>query len=913
MTKMKFQREYIASLVEEIFNTSEWEIELQLSVAPNSDTWFIILAKWSVKEEYMYYHRRVWANVYVYWVNRSNPQTHSENTQVILVSSIEAMNYLSQLTNDQFYVFKKNSSNVIIRWWYIYENWQRYLVEDLDTSLNVEWKLLFVNTTNYVYVESWELFITNINDLTKYIVAEIDVNNSWLIEDIRLIRLHSLKWSKWDKWDIWLSWTWSWDLVSSANLADLESIEEARDNLQIYSKEIVDTKLSWKIDVSALSANLILFPTNVNSDISWYYKMIKSLNDIDYNDTPVDISTWTIISTEQLVWQLISEDNLIIWNPWLVPITTIWNIKKISWTWIANFYFKLFKRNLAWVEELVWTSNTTTEITNTTYEQFYASLLLNNWEWISTDRIVIKFYSNRIPWWSNPVYNFQFWWLTPVRILIPLNIANVSLENYYLKSEVDWFINTLDYNKVNLIWDQEIDWQITFTESPIIPSPINSTDAANKNYVDNKPLPIIKSTQEIFVAWEKITQSDIDNWYNAMYKSTDWKVYKTDADNINKINFIWFAVTPALINENIKLNISWIHTRIIDSLDIWKDFYLNNIAPDVVQWDINQLLSSWTDWISNMIWYSNTYYEISQSLSLINWTLNTFTVWLKKLWSPNIIVNLEIFSDIIYSTLVATSDNQINSSTLTTSFQDIIFTFGSWLNLTAWTYYAKLNIVSWTLSTSNYLLVKWHNVNVYTWWIQYGLSISWSYTNIIWDLYMKLSFKPAPAAVYWTIWTTPWINTKLIWKWVSTWIYIYKYIKQQFQELIEWANKVYWTTYTSGSALTQQSTNSISFVKVKEIKVKYSWQYTFTFTHSASNTSYLVESRLYKNWIALWTLRSWYMSAWWTAYVENFTIKAWDLIQVYHRTTNISTASRIENFLIQYWITYSNIDETLLN
>jgi predicted heme/steroid binding protein len=205
--------------------------------------------------------------------------------------------------------------------------------------------------------------------------------------------------------------------VENSGTVRLTSYEE---NPKVYPQSEMDVLLNEKLNVADVPSNLNLYPTNVASDVSGYSKMVISLDDVDYNDTAVDISTAEITTTNQLVASLASAEGILKGNPGIINVTTIGNVKRLSGTGTAEFYFKIFKRTSAEVETLIATSNATMPISNSVYGEFQATAILNNGSFTETDRIVIKYYANRIAGNSNPVYQFQFGGITPVRTILPV-------------------------------------------------------------------------------------------------------------------------------------------------------------------------------------------------------------------------------------------------------------------------------------------------------------------------------------------------------------------------------------------------------------------------------------------------------------------------------------------------------------
>jgi hypothetical protein len=198
---------------------------------------------------------------------------------------------------------------------------------------------------------------------------------------------------------------------------------------KVYPQGEMDDLLDKKLNIADVPSNLNLYPTNVASDISGYSKMVISLDDADYNDTAVDISTAEITTTDQLVASLASAEGILKGNPGIINVTTIGNVKRLSGTGTAEFYFKIFKRTSAGVETLIGTSNATMPISNSVYGEFQATAILNNGSFTETDRIVIKYYANRIAGNSNPVYQFQFGGVTPVRTILPVPFGVIPINS----------------------------------------------------------------------------------------------------------------------------------------------------------------------------------------------------------------------------------------------------------------------------------------------------------------------------------------------------------------------------------------------------------------------------------------------------------------------------------------------------
>lgn len=176
---------------------------------------------------------------------------------------------------------------------------------------------------------------------------------------------------------------------------------------------------SW--EMLPTPTNLTFFSTTASSDVVGYSKLVISLDDPDYNTTPVDVSTGAITGTSQLIASLVADTGIFAGNPGAINISTIGEIRRTGGSGVAEFYYEVYQRNNLGVETLICTSNKTSPVTTSVYQQFQASALFNNGTWLETDRVVIKYYGDRIPGASNPTYDFLFGGSNPVRTLFPIS------------------------------------------------------------------------------------------------------------------------------------------------------------------------------------------------------------------------------------------------------------------------------------------------------------------------------------------------------------------------------------------------------------------------------------------------------------------------------------------------------------
>ena len=99
-------------------------------------------------------------------------------------------------------------------------------------------------------------------------------------------------------------------------------------------------------------------------------------------------------------------------------------------------------------------------------------------------------------------------------------------------------------------------------------------------------------------------------------------VYKSDASNINKINFVWFANATITTWNNIKLNTSWVDWN-QTGLIAWKDYYLSNTP-----WEIQA--TPWTNKIHVWKAISSTEIKINNTDKYNSETYEQKTTWEKS-------------------------------------------------------------------------------------------------------------------------------------------------------------------------------------------------------------------------------------------------------------------------------------------
>ena len=117
-----------------------------------------------------------------------------------------------------------------------------------------------------------------------------------------------------------------------------------------------------------------------------------------------------------------------------------------------------------------------------------------------------------------------------------------------------------------------------------------------------------------------------------------------------------------------------------------------------------------------------------------------------------------------------------------------------------------------------------------------------------------------------------------------------------------WYSIVSWDQFLA-SWTTNETTGSTTYVKMKEIEVDLWW--TYKITNTLRNFDWVgwtnVYSRIYVNWIAVWTERSTTNTSFQT-YEEDITLSDWDLVQLYLKKT-AAWDDAVTNLLqVSYWI-----------
>lgn len=247
---------------------------------------------------------------------------------------------------------------------------------------------------------------------------------------------------------------------------------------------------------------------------------------------------------------------------------------------------------------------------------------------------------------------------------------------------------------------------------------------ANGNPSVNKKVKVSSISSGVLAAW---STSDLEEGSNLYFteERVDDKALK---DNVLELDNVDEYTPTEDYHPATKKFVS-------DSMNEWLSALLSTrVAWEVIStWDAiahwNFVIAQPLDSLVYTLLLSSANYEAAQEFSpSVDIGIESITLTMYRFWSPVWVCNVEIYSD-TWSTLIWTSSNTVNISTLTTStaWEDRIFNF-SWISLTAGaTYYFKINLTSGTISWSNFFRVK--ATNSFAWTeLAYLISQAWVWT-----------------------------------------------------------------------------------------------------------------------------------------------------------------------------------------
>lgn len=195
-------------------------------------------------------------------------------------------------------------------------------------------------------------------------------------------------------------------------------------------QEAIDHLHSTKLDINSLTSAITFFPTTTFVDIDGgYTQMVTSLDDSDFNTTPVDINTGLIDSDRTFIAQLVSDAGVLVGSTGIINVHTVGNVRRheADGTGDAEFFFEVYKIDSDLNETLLATSSMTDVVSDIQYGEFQADALLQNTLFNEGDRVAFKYYG--VSRSSNITsFDFQFGGSQPVRSTFPVPLSVIPQE-----------------------------------------------------------------------------------------------------------------------------------------------------------------------------------------------------------------------------------------------------------------------------------------------------------------------------------------------------------------------------------------------------------------------------------------------------------------------------------------------------
>ena len=444
-----------------------------------------------------------------------------------------------------------------------------------------------------VWILNWEN-ITYDKDLSQYFLS---LANSWIISWLEVQNNKVLAWKAIIK-------------VTRSNWEEIAVVFELTEDL------VIDTSGDKKVYIEINQAN-IDDGTNNSEDWAWIWEIKTWTSYPSTNYLALASIIWWIITDERTFIQI--KDSILNWananelnfNNLTKDINTTWTItaNKLKWDW----------------SEITWivAEATATQIEVTAGEDLSAWDTVRLWRWLVTERI----YTDN--WWttwtisSSTEYYQTFtpneWWV--------LRNWEMLLKTYSSWS-TDVYLELYD-SLGNLIWTSNT---ITLTSVQYYTYTFPWTINLNKGET--------YKIQFRIVSWDSLYYYHIDDsysWWIFSYDSTKdllmdfyidltenvWDVFKTDASDINKINFVWFVNETVTSWNTLKVNTSWVD---------------NNQNFEILNWEI-RYIRDWLNWSTSNVW--NHWVEI-QAIETWTWTNLALS---KSITSNNTIINSSVITD----------------------------------------------------------------------------------------------------------------------------------------------------------------------------------------------------------------------------------------------------------------------------
>lgn len=715
-----------------------------------------------------------------------------------------------------------------------------YSTVDARLPLGTNWQVLTVDTSTATWLKYstiawwWDLLSTNnLSDLTNDATARV---NLWLEiwVDVAPIASPTFTWTP--------SAPTAWAGDSTTQIATTEFVQSAVRS--VPSKEAckyatttalptliynngsswVGATLTW-VSVGALSVDgntpsvgdRILVKNQVSTFQNGIYTVtvVGSVitvfvltRALDFNEAQ-DIKTWaaTFITNgatyTSTTWDVNSADSPIMGTdaitfiqsawPWDETATSIWILIWWSDDATPNDTDFIATSLTAWwiLKKLTWTN--AKAFLKTYFDTLYISLIGDqSIAWIK------KFIGS--VWWTltDLIVSTDSW--SKYRQTFRADQTNGIFWHWWTEADEDAYMTVSNW------W-----WQNRIKNNTRSFNIFRSSDASPDIIVD-------WTTWNTWIWWASSATNKLKVTWNI---ETTWEVITTD-EAYDATAWNWSLEVPTKNAIRDKFESLWWGSNLTwtDLLTAWENM---SAGQNYRKWVILNTISQETAWNNLNIWANTTTeYERWQSITWAWWSLQAIDVWMLKNWTPNHIWNIEIFSDAGFTTLVATSTNSKNASELWGSAEKVTFFF-SWYNPWASTLYFKLNLVSWTVSASNFTYISVNLSSVYAWWQEYYINSWWSVTGQTYDLKFNVYWKYETLTSYFKADATLSTLNKIQWvikTTVTAWNTFYGNLWWEqwwYTGLTEW--EVYylkddWTIWTTAGTTSVKVGRAISTTKI---------------------------------------------------------------------------------------------------
>jgi hypothetical protein len=206
--------------------------------------------------------------------------------------------------------------------------------------------------------------------------------------------------------------------------------------------------------------------TSPDPVIAGYTALVRNIADSRYNTTAVDVPTPTITGTlasPTFCGALISDPSILLGNPGVFNFSVIGKIRRTGGATAsgADFFFSIYKRDISGVETLIADSSPVAVPANGgIYIEYVSIALWNNGIFLSTDRVVLKFYGIQSGTGSGATYEFLFGGADPVRGTAAISsaiIPNIYLSDLADVEKVPALNNEILYwNDSASLWEHEL-------------------------------------------------------------------------------------------------------------------------------------------------------------------------------------------------------------------------------------------------------------------------------------------------------------------------------------------------------------------------------------------------------------------------------------------------------------------------